>query len=306
MNKIKTIAAAVALVAATGANAALDIGANSSLAFTAFSNGTADSTILIDLGFSFDQVVSAPNALNSAGWTQGGTKIVWDFNANTITRSYWANPGTAGATYVADEAYDAGTNGWSATFADWNSTFGGNGDIKFAVMAAAKKSISDIRVVSTSKDPLSKVDDTLKGNSNAISATLDSFYAPHRNAATHTTVANGASNSDDIAGTAAHAKNGLGTSVNFNSKSAFVQAVDADKAANFFYFDNTSPTTYVRASQFATDTAPFAPAFYATFSFDQAAGTLTYTVPVPEADTYAMLLAGLGMIGLMARRRRLV
>lgn len=31
-----------------------------------------------------------------------------------------------------------------------------------------------------------------------------------------------------------------------------------------------------------------------------------YTSPVPEPQTYLMLLAGMGMIGLVARRRRLV
>jgi len=37
------------------------------------------------------------------------------------------------------------------------------------------------------------------------------------------------------------------------------------------------------------------------------AGALTYTVAaVPEADTYAMLLAGLGLVGFMARRRAAV
>jgi PEP-CTERM motif len=34
------------------------------------------------------------------------------------------------------------------------------------------------------------------------------------------------------------------------------------------------------------------------------AGVLTFTAPVPEADTNAMLMVGLGMIGFMARRRK--
>lgn len=34
------------------------------------------------------------------------------------------------------------------------------------------------------------------------------------------------------------------------------------------------------------------------------AGVLTFTTPVPEADSYAMLLAGLGVLGLVARRRK--
>jgi hypothetical protein len=33
-------------------------------------------------------------------------------------------------------------------------------------------------------------------------------------------------------------------------------------------------------------------------------GLLEFVIPVPEADSYAMLLAGLGVIGLVARRRK--
>jgi hypothetical protein len=33
------------------------------------------------------------------------------------------------------------------------------------------------------------------------------------------------------------------------------------------------------------------------------AGVLTITSPVPEAETWAMLLAGLGMLSMMVRRR---
>ncbi|MBF5038674.1 PEP-CTERM sorting domain-containing protein [Methylophilus glucosoxydans] len=40
-----------------------------------------------------------------------------------------------------------------------------------------------------------------------------------------------------------------------------------------------------------------------TFSLSSA-GVLTFAAPVPEADSYAMLLAGLGVIGLVARRRK--
>lgn len=38
--------------------------------------------------------------------------------------------------------------------------------------------------------------------------------------------------------------------------------------------------------------------------FTYAAGVLTYEVaPIPEPETYALLLAGLGMLGFMGRRR---
>ena len=32
---------------------------------------------------------------------------------------------------------------------------------------------------------------------------------------------------------------------------------------------------------------------------------LTFTTPIPEPETYAMLLAGLGLLGFAARRRKL-
>jgi len=35
-----------------------------------------------------------------------------------------------------------------------------------------------------------------------------------------------------------------------------------------------------------------------------AAGTLVYAAPIPEADTYALMLAGLGLVGFLARRRK--
>lgn len=33
-------------------------------------------------------------------------------------------------------------------------------------------------------------------------------------------------------------------------------------------------------------------------------GNVSFTTPVPEPDTYAMMLAGIGLLGFMARRRR--
>ena len=40
------------------------------------------------------------------------------------------------------------------------------------------------------------------------------------------------------------------------------------------------------------------------FNMNSTTGALEFVVPVPEADSYAMLLAGLGVVGLVARRRK--
>jgi hypothetical protein len=50
-------------------------------------------------------------------------------------------------------------------------------------------------------------------------------------------------------------------------------------------------------------------AFYHGITFDlhlEGIAVTSLAAPVPEAETYAMMLAGLGLVGLMARRRRLL
>lgn len=43
---------------------------------------------------------------------------------------------------------------------------------------------------------------------------------------------------------------------------------------------------------------------YDTTQGNSGTGSVSFTTPIPEPDTYAMMLAGLGLLGFMARRRR--
>ncbi|HQS99771.1 MAG TPA: PEP-CTERM sorting domain-containing protein [Thiobacillus sp.] len=64
----------------------------------------------------------------------------------------------------------------------------------------------------------------------------------------------------------------------------------------FWYVTNSSASGAFEASY--TTLAGF-------WTFDPETAQLTYaTAPVPEAETYAMMLAGLGLVGFMAARRR--
>ncbi|MEO6897596.1 MAG: flocculation-associated PEP-CTERM protein PepA [Caldimonas sp.] len=74
--------------------------------------------------------------------------------------------------------------------------------------------------------------------------------------------------------------------------------------AGFF----TSPKTFynVAVSSFInspTQVSPVAAGFASGFRIAQGGGSVNFAAPIPEPETYALLLAGLGAIGWVARRR---
>ena len=86
-------------------------------------------------------------------------------------------------------------------------------------------------------------------------------------------------------------------------QSSFNATAATGTAMSFFYIDTTNgASTLARTKQFVNSDAPTE---IATFNSNAAAGTLTYNVAaVPEPESYAMFLAGLGMLAAVARRRR--
>lgn len=104
--KSKLMAAAVALTAASGANAAMDTFAsgNGSLAFIAIDSNGSPISMMMDLDYNV-------NSFLPSGMSAPGTKVQWDFGAQTLK---------------VNNVLVAGTErNWSSAF----TTFGGTAQV---------------------------------------------------------------------------------------------------------------------------------------------------------------------------------
>ncbi|ODU14180.1 MAG: hypothetical protein ABS91_00500 [Thiobacillus sp. SCN 64-35] len=82
----------------------------------------------------------------------------------------------------------------------------------------------------------------------------------------------------------------------WNGATSFNSAGSVNGALNFYFLTNGNATAAQQAS---------VSKYLGQWTFDATTAQLTYaTAPVPEAETYAMMLAGLGLVGFMAARRR--
>jgi len=296
--KLKALAAAVAIVAGIGsANAAISTAASKdgSLVMFAYSASSGYVTGMFDLGLTLDQVIPSANSINSAFTTGGaGAEIVWNFKSDTVTGSLGSS-----ASYVG-----AQTGSWSSEYATFISGLNGASDIRYGVIAASKESAADIRALSTTSEN-AKVALQGKSNAAAFSTVYDNFVAPHNLVGTNDDSLNGASSSVETAANAAKANNAFGAGTNWLTKSSFNATANAGTAMSFFYIDTTNAGSLARTQQFANNLDA---SKIATFNFNAATGTLTYDVAavaaaVPEPESYAMFLAGLGMLAAFARRR---
>lgn len=126
---------------------------------------------------------------------------------------------------------------------------------------------------------------------------FDSYIDANNSIGTHATVANGASSA--ISGNAfAESASAYGTTKKINNQGTLVVMNGFDQSMNVVSLQyvgtnqlaNAAMTTYANAVGNAT--------------FNMASnGVLTFAAPVPEADSWAMLMAGLSLMGFIARRR---
>lgn len=275
--KLKTLTAAVAIAASGMANAAIDnfASGNSSLLFFAADKTGAPISMSLDLSFNLNDFLP--------GTTLSNSTIAWNFNTNTLS---------------VNGVQQGGTYNWSSLL----GTFAGTAQVaetQWGVIAGDSRSTAfgdtPIRYISTSKAVLDTADNQSLSNLSFFNA-VDN----HLNAAA---LAQGANDGVTATTGAAYvaSNTALGANYNWQNRAAAGSSAAAvGESQNVFFYEGVAAGNSNRATVTQYGNANG----FATFSYSE--GILTYTAPVPEPETYALMLAGLGLVAAIARRRKSV
>jgi hypothetical protein len=236
---------------------------------------TGDLVLVLDKetsSASFDLGLNLAAFTATSAQATGGS-ITWNFVNNTVTTS-----GVTGYTGVA-------TGSWSSA---WSSISGAAGTGTFGVLGMDDVNTKFVSTSSSSNTlTLSTTDQAV---ADAAGSGVPAYLSALNAFGTHGTAAAGAGFVNDSLSGALH-NNGFGTADAWGDTVPFSALGAGSSSLGFWQFD-----------AFA---APVAKKFQGAFSLNGAAGTLTYSVAaVPEPSTYALLAAGMAVIGVFARRRR--
>ncbi len=304
--RLNAILAGAFLAVAGSANAALDQmdninGSGSSLAFVAYDRtGSAVGSFMADLGYNLTSFLPS-STVNTAG-----TVITWNFNTDAITVTGNSNAA----------AQPVGNVAFADAYAAFKSTVQ-TGELRWAVIAGDSNLQQFITTGNPTTGNLADTGTTRQTNQSTASMVNvnDMLAAANLSSGTHATADNGANFSvpGETAYFARTAAGQFGNNGNWNSALKW-NAVSLNGATSrLFFIDNVPRAGVGDTAEIVTYGLgnPSAPgtltADFSHFSFDMNTDTLTWTgmaAPVPEASTLAMLLAGLGGVGFIARRRR--
>jgi hypothetical protein len=291
------VAAAVMAVAAGGAQAAITnsgpgpLTGNSSVLFVAMdgATGTPANSLVVDLGVSMADFLKVTSGVsNSAGALSGIGSFAWNFGTNSRSVN--------GAAVAGDYA-------WSGAVSNFFQS--AQGDVRWGVVAAdgisgaigGSNTLTGRNLLATGSPTQSNI--TNLTQSAVVSngeGSFRNFVAAQTGTGTHGTNADGASTA-----TSGNAflntvmKGTFGGQLPWNYLSA------VDTTTNLFLVNQlANPVVYQLGLSYGVDTLLASGA--TTARYNSLSNTLTISA-VPEPETYAMLLAGLAMIGSLVRRR---
>ncbi|GAA5163598.1 PEP-CTERM sorting domain-containing protein [Viridibacterium curvum] len=294
--KMKALVAAMALVSGV-ANAGYatfaDANNPGSLIFSAY-DATASS--FFDLGLNTSQFTAA----NFGGVTSAGAgfelktlQVTWNFNTGSVTST---------GQYDVSSLLAGVSGDWSAAWTAYQSHAAGS---QWDVFAADRNgSTADKQYfLTTAVGTQTAVSNTTNGVLQSGFATIANWHDNQQltGGGNHGSVDNGANViTDTSSGLYQGATNAMKT--NWNGKVTTWAATGSATSELDFYglqggVNGAGSTAKVGVTN-----------FNGKFALNADTGVLTWTTQVavaavPEASTYAMLLAGLGLMGLMARRR---
>jgi hypothetical protein len=303
--KLNVLATAAAFTLASAAQATLTLPntgslGNSSAVFVAINNDL-NTSLTVDLGVKMADFLNAPSFTASVGALADPAGVTASWNLGGNTRSVNGSAVT-------------GNYAWATQASNFFATAGAN--YKWGVFAAdsvntgapATNLISGGNIMFTTSffDPANDLGTgtTPSSVTNGAGA-ITQFMVASNGKGTHTagtTGANVATSGVEFVGTAMVDGTGVG---NFNQQLGTNDFLSAPGATAFFAWANNGSGSTSRVFSIGVPNAEAAESpFPATWSWDQTSNTLTYVAaPVPEPGTYALLLAGIAVVGSMARRR---
>lgn len=243
----------------------------------------------------------------------GGDDMSALFDLGVTMDSFLANRNTAGFTQTWDLTTANYGGAWSAL-----QTFAGASvaNIEFNVIALDN---TNGNVAGGSRYMTTSVANTFPSLLNSALnnwQSVNPYVVANQTRGTHATEVNGASTGTSLDANNIYFGKVNGTTdgdnwVGYGPDST----ARVDVAQNFYFLTSSSSSTTAQATKLAfgydlngNGTLDAANNEFGKWSVNAAAGTLTFSnptiAPVPEPEAYAMVLAGLGLIGAIARRRR--